>query len=157
MCYGIPLGDRFVLPSPSSAPRRGAARVIWLLILWHRTVCFCHIFSAMHAILFYVYMRFQLCTPPFAGLWVVPPFHLALVSPFRLDPRHDDGLREGFDVGCRCRSACVSFNSPFFFSLPRHGDGSREVFGGGLPHHSAFAFRPPPATLAVRGRFLTVV
>ena len=29
-----------VLPTPSSAPRRGAARVIWLLTQWHRTVCF---------------------------------------------------------------------------------------------------------------------
>ena len=29
-----------VLPTPSSAPSRGAARVIWLLTQWHRTVCF---------------------------------------------------------------------------------------------------------------------
>ena len=72
----------------------------------------------MHAILFYVYMRFQLCTPPFAGLWVVPPFHLALVSPFRLDPRHDDGLREGFDVGFRCRSACVLLQFAFLRLTP---------------------------------------
>ena len=29
-----------VLPTPSSAPSRGAARVIWLLTQRHRTVCF---------------------------------------------------------------------------------------------------------------------
>ena len=46
-------------------------------------------------------------------------------SPFRLAPRHDGGMREGFDVG-------------YFIIAPSSS-------------------RPPPATLAVRGRFLTVV
>ena len=31
------------------------------------------------------------------------------------------------------------------------------IFYGGLPYHSAFLPLAPPATLAVRGRFLTVV
>ena len=30
----------FVMPTPSSAPSMGAARVICLLSLWHRNVCF---------------------------------------------------------------------------------------------------------------------
>ena len=49
-----------------------------------------------------------------------------------------------------------SFNSPFFVSLhPRHAGGTRVVFDDGLPYHSAF-FVSIPATLAVRGRFLTL-
>ena len=33
-----------VLPPPSSAPIRGAAKVFWLLILWHKTAVCCFIF-----------------------------------------------------------------------------------------------------------------
>ena len=43
-----------VLPTPSSAPSRGAAKVIWLLTQWHKTVCFYPLFSVMHVILFYL-------------------------------------------------------------------------------------------------------
>ena len=45
------------------------------------------------------------------------------------------------------------FNSPFFVSPPRHADVTREGFDGGWSCHSAFFVSPPPATLAVRGRF----
>ena len=60
-------------------------------------------------------------------------------SPFRVGfrlsfsrPRHDGGLLEGFDVGCPCHKACVLLQ---------------------------FVFRrlARPATLAVRGKVLTVL
>ena len=53
-------------------------------------------------------------------------------SPFRLGPRHDGGLPEGLGVGFPCHNACVLLQ----FAFPRLA---------------------PPATLAVRGRFLRVV
>ena len=37
------------------------------------------------------------------------------------------------------------------------GKGCKEVFDGGLPYHSAFLRLARPATLAVRGRVLTVI
>ena len=52
-------------------------------------------------------------------------------SPLRLAPRHDGGPREGFDVGFPCHSVCVSV--------------------------AFLRLAPPPATLAARGRFETVV
>ena len=45
----------------------------------------------------------------------------------------------------------------FVSSSPRHAGGSREVFDGGLPYHGGFFVSYPPATVAVRGRFSTVV
>ena len=41
-----------VLPTPSSAPSRGAARVIWLLILGHRTVCVFSVLFSLSCMLF---------------------------------------------------------------------------------------------------------
>ena len=50
------------------------------------------------------------------------------------------------------------FNWLSFISPPlRHACGSREVFDGGLPQHSASLGFAPPATLAVREKFLAVV
>ena len=51
-----------------------------------------------------------------------------------------------------------SFISLFFVSSPpRLAGGSREVFDDGWPYHYAFFVSPPLVTLAVRGRFSTVV
>ena len=55
-------------------------------------------------------------------------------------------------------SFCVLLQFAFLrLDHPRHAGCSREVFDGGLPCHNAFSLSPPPATLAVRGRFFTVV
>ena len=76
-----------VLPTPSSAPSREAARVIWLLLPWNRTVCFCLIFFVIHAILFSLSHTFSTRRVPSSrdcGLC-----HLSIscwFSPFRLDP-----------------------------------------------------------------------
>ena len=75
-------------------------------------------------------MCFQLGTsPPSRNCGLC---HISLscwFSPFVSSPRHDGSLREGFDVGFPCLRACVL--------------------------HFAFFRLAPPATLAVRGRFLT--
>ena len=123
----------FVLPTPSSPPSRGVARVIWLRILWHRTVCFCLIIFVMHVILF------SLCYAFSAGHF--PPSrdcglcHISISCWFAFSsrPRHDGGPREGFDVGFPCHSACVFLQ------------------------FACLVLRPPPPTLAARRRFLTVV
>ena len=90
----------------------------------------------------------------------MPPFSFGVhfrrfVSP----PGHDGGLRGGFDVGVPCHSACVLLQLAFLHLPPplRHACGSREVFDGGLPQHSASLGFAPPATLAVREKFLAVV
>ena len=62
--------------------------------------------------------------------------------------------REGFDFDFLCLSACVPLQFAFLRLAPRHADDTREGFDGGWSCHSAF-FVSPPATLAVRGRFLT--
>ena len=64
-------------------------------------------------------LRFQLGATPLVGLLVVPPFHFLVgfhlfVSP----PRHDGGLREGFDVGFLCLSACVLLQFAFLRLAP---------------------------------------
>ena len=65
---------------------------------------------------------------------------------------------------CRmCHPSISCWFSPFFVSPPRHAGGPREGFDVGVPDHSAcvssiaFLRLAPPATLAVRRRFLTVV
>ena len=62
-----------------------------------------------------------------------PSFHFVLVLPSRLAPRRDGGLRKGFDVAFPCNSASIFLQFAFLRRLA------------------------PPATLAVRRRFLTVV
>ena len=98
----------FVLPTPSSPPSRGAARVIWLLTLWHRIVCFCLTFFVMHVILFSLCYTFSARRFPLLATvgWTTFSFScwfLSFVSP----SYHDDSLREGFVVGFPCLSACV--------------------------------------------------
>ena len=59
------------------------------------------------------------------------PFHIGfrLFSP----PRHDGSLREGFDFGFPCLSACILLQFPFIrLTPPRHADGTREGFDGGF-------------------------
>ena len=103
-------------------------------------------------------MRFQLGISPPRG---TVGCHLSIscwLSPFRLAPRHDGDLREGFDVGFPCHSACVLLQFAFLRLGPPATMAVRgRIFYGGLPYHSAFLPLAPPATLAVRGRFLTVV
>ena len=78
-------------------------------------------------------MRFQLGTSPPRGTvgFATFPFRVRF-HPFVSPPRHDGGLQEGFDVGFPCHSVCVLLQF-------------------------AFVRLVPSATLAVRGRFLTVV
>ena len=89
----------------------------------------------MHGILFPLcYTRSARHFPPSRDCGLC---HLSIpcwFSPFlfRLAPRHDGGLREGFDVDSSCHSACVALQF-------------------------AFLHLAPPATLAVHGTFLTVV
>ena len=62
-------GDDIVLlvcnSTPSSAPSRGAARVIWLLVKWHKAVLFCFV-SLCYAcnLLLFSLLYFQLGTSP---------------------------------------------------------------------------------------------
>ena len=151
----------FILPTPSSTPSRGAARVIWLLILWHWIVCICLIFFVMHDILFSLYYAFSARHfPPSRDCGLCHPSISCWFSPFRLSPRHDGGLREGFDVGFPCHSACGFLQfaflrppsatlvvhgrlftvvcliiSPSSSRPSRHAGGTREVFEGGLPYY----------------------
>ena len=136
----------FVLPTPSSASSRGAARVIWLLILWRRTVFWDYFLCDA------CYFVSSWALPSLASLWVVPPFRFVLVftvSP----PRHDGDLRKGFDVGFPCHSACVLLQFAFLrLAPPRHAGVTREGFDGGLSCHSAFfVSRPPPRWRFARG------
>ena len=98
-------------------------------------------------------MRVRLGTFPLAGLWVVPPFRFVWVFASCLPPRHDGSLREGFGFGFPCLRACILLQFAFICLPPRHADDTREGFDGGWSCHSAFFVSPPPATLAVRGRF----
>ena len=119
-------------------PRAGrAARVIWLLMLWHSTaVLFCFIFFVMHAILSSLCYAFSARHfPPSRDCGL---YHLSISCwflPFRLAPRHAGGLRERFDVGSPYHSACVSFNR-----LSSQRWRSVGGFGGALPYHSACVF-----------------
>ena len=61
-----------------------------------------------------------------------PPFHFVWFSTFCLAPRHDGGCGRALTLVSLVIAPAFSFNSPIFVS-------------------------PPPATLAVRGKFLTVV
>ena len=139
-----------VLPTPSSAKSWGAVTVICLLILWHRTECFCCICSGAY------YLVYLCCA--FSARHFLPSrdcglCHLSVSCwfwPFRLAPVHEDGLRQGVEVGFLCHSACALFQFTFLRLTPlRHG-GSGEVFDGGFPDHSAVLRLAPPATLAVR-------
>ena len=89
--------------------------------------------------------------PPLAGLWVVSPIS-CWFSPFCLvTPRHDGILREGFDVGFPCLSACSHSIRPSS-RPPRHADGTGEGFDGGcLAIASLFCLDPPP-----NGRYAAV-
>ena len=64
-------------------------------------------------------IRFQLGASPPRGTVGCATFPFCVgfrlfVSP----PRHDDGLREGFDVGFPCRSACVLLQLTFLRLAP---------------------------------------
>ena len=120
----------FVLPTSSSAPSRGVARVIWLLILWYRTVCFCLIFLVVHVTLFSLCYTFSARHfAPSRDCGLCHPSISCWFPPFRLAPRHDGGLREGFDVSFHCHGACVFLQFAFpRLAPPRHAGGSREVF-----------------------------
>ena len=88
----------------------------------------------------------------------MPPFHFRFgfrlfVSP----PRHDGGLREGFDVGFPCPSAWVLLQFAFLRLAPPATLAVRGRFLTVLCLIIAPFSSRPPATLAVRGRFLTVV
>ena len=122
-----------VLPVPSSAPSRGAARVIWLLTQWHRTVCFVFFPCDARYFVFSFDMRFRLDTPPLSRDCVL--CHLSIscgFSPSSRSPRRDDSLREGFDFGFPCLRACILLQF-------------------------AFIRLAPPATPTMRGRVMTVV
>ena len=94
---------------------------------------FCLLSFVMHVVLFSLLICVFGLAPPLAGLWVVPPFLFVLVFASCLaPPRHDGSLREGFDFGFPCLSACVL-------------------------RQFAFLRLAPPATLTVRERLLTVV
>ena len=127
---------------PPQSRAGGAARVIWLLILWHRTVLFFFIFFDMHVILSSLCYAFsarhlppsrdcRLCHLPIS-CWFSPFF----VSP----PRHAGGPREGFDVGFPHHSACIFLQSPFFVSPPPATLAVRGRFDDNLPYHSACVF-----------------
>ena len=71
------------------SPRAGgAARLIWLFILWHRTVCYFVFYFLCYACSFVVSLLcvFSSALSPLAGLQVVPPFHFVLVFAFLLAP-----------------------------------------------------------------------
>ena len=120
-----------VLPTPSSPPSRGAARVIWLLTQWHRTVCFVFFPCDARCFVFSFDMRFRLGTPPSRDCGLC---HLSIScwSFFLAPPATIVSLREGFDFGFLCLRACVL-------------------------HQFVFLRLAPPVTPTIRGRVLTVV
>ena len=97
----------------------GAARVIWLVILWHRTVCVFSYFlcdACYFVFSFYAFSARHFPPSRDCGLC-----HLSIscwFSPFRLATRHDGGLRDGFDVGFSCQSACVLLQFAFLRLAP---------------------------------------
>ena len=100
-------------------------------------------------------MRFRLGTSPPRGTVDCATFPFCVG--FRLlsrPPRHDGSLREGFDFGFPCLRACVVLQ----FALLRLASPATPTICGrvltvvGLAI-APFSSRPPPATLAVRGRF----
>ena len=102
-------------------------------------------------------MHFQLGTcPPSRNCGLCNfPFRVGsrlFVSP----PRHDCSLREGFEFGFPCLSACVLLQFAFLRLTP---PATLTVPGRVLTVDclaiAPFSSRPPHATLAVRGRFLT--
>ena len=85
-------------------------------------------------------------------------------SPFRVGfrlsfsrPRHDGGLLEGFDVGCPCHKACVLLQ----FVFRRLARPATLAVRGSFLTMVCLIIAPfssrPPAALAVRGKFLTVL
>ena len=118
------------LPQPRSG---GAARVIWLLILWHRTVCyFVYSMLCMSFCLLFV-MRFQLGTSPPRGTVSCATF------PFRVGFRLSSSRPPATLAVCGRVLTSVSLIISPAFSL------------------NLLLRLALPATLAVRGRFLTVV
>ena len=81
------------------------------------------------------------------------PFHVGF-RPFVSPPHQDVSLRASFDVGFPCLARVFPFKSHFFVSLPVRANSARVGFDGGCFPIAFHLFRPP-ATLALRGRFLT--
>ena len=141
-----------VRPTPSSAPSRGGAKVIWLLTQWHRTACFVFFSFRFTLFCFLSAMRFRLGAPPPSrdcGLR-----HLSIscwFSPFVSPPRHDCSLREGFDFGFPCLRACVLLQLAFLrLAPPRHADGTREGLTVVCLAIAPFSSRPPRHTGGTR-------
>ena len=120
-----------------------------------RDCMFCLLFFVRHVILFFLYVFSARHFPPLAGLRLRHISFSCWFSPFVSSPRHDGSLREGFDVGFPCLRACVLQFA--FLRLPPPA--TVTVRGRVLTvvrlAIAPFSSRPPPATLAVRGRFLT--
>ena len=163
----------FVFASFSSCRRPpqpragGAARVIWLLTLWHRTVCFCFILFIMHVILYSLCYAFSArhfpprgtvgcATFPFRvgfRLFVSPPVTMAacgrvLATLVSLVIAPAFSFNSPFFVSPPPPATLtvrgkffycgLIYPSAFFVSPPRHAGGTREVFDGVLPYCSAF-------------------
>ena len=139
----------FFFCRPAAAPLRsgpggGQGNLATLAVA--QDCMFCLLFFVVHVTLFSLWYAFPAKhSPPLAGLqlWVVPHFHFVLG--FRLfvsSPRHADRTREGLTVVCLAiaplSEVCLAIGS---FS--------------GVCLTTAPCSSRPPATLAVRGRFLT--
>ena len=136
----------FILPTPSSAPSRGTARVFRLLILWHRTVYFCLVFFVMHVILFSLYYMFSARRfPPLATVGCATfQFSCWLSAVGLAPPATMVACGRVLILVSLVLAPVFSFNSPFFVSPPHHADGTREGFDGRFSCHSAFSSRRPP-------------
>ena len=120
---------------------------------------FCLLFFVMHVLFSFcnAFSAINRHSPPLRGTvgCATFPFRIGFrlfVSP----PRHDGACGRVLMLVSLVLAPVFSFNSPFFVSPPRHTDGTREGFDGGCLAIAPFLSRPP-ATLAVRGRFLRVV
>ena len=126
-----------VLPTHYSADSRGAARVMWLLIQWHRTV------------LYYLFYFCSLCYA-FSARYFPPPrgavgSYLSIscwCSPFFVSPPSPRWQSAGdfltlvsLIIAPVFSLNCLSSSSP-----PRHAGGPREVLDVGLPSHIACVF-----------------
>ena len=155
----------FALPTPSPAQSRRATRVPCSRVTWYRAMygSVCHLLFFYVLYLFY-FVFFRLNTFPPSGAVSAATFHLGYLSFLRLTPHHADGPREGFrmtsflvlapvfpSISTRARLTLI----PFLWLVRR-----RAFPAPPSPHRRyetgtrAFS-APPPATPAVRSRFLT--
>ena len=109
--------------SPPQFGAGGAAKVIWLLILWHRTVCFCRVVYLMHGVLFSLcYTISARRFPPSRDYGLC---HLSIFVLFFAISSHPPVTMA---AGGRVLMLVCLAITPFSSRPPRHAGGTRVFF-----------------------------